>query len=304
MSGLRKFFKAVHGHGKATVAGDEAKPKPIVGQPLIERASGYVTEERLERALNDGELQLYYQPLTDIKTGLIVGAEALIRWNHPESGLMLPAAFIPSAEQSHAIIDIGEWVLREACGRFQEYRNAGFLDLIVSVNVSVKQFESMGFFDEVTTALKRSHLPAANLVLEITETTAMKNVEQSVPIMRRLHELGVKIAIDDFGTGYSSLAALKQFPLDELKIDRSFVRTCTSDPDDAAIVMAVISLANGMGLTAVAEGVETQRQLEYLRSLDCQIMQGFLGGAAMPADAFGRVMRGEDDPFKSIAALP
>ena len=262
------------------------------------------TDERFRRAIECGELQLYYQPLTDIKTGLITGAEALVRWNEPDRGFLLPAQFVPYAEETGAIIAMGDWVLRTACAQLKTWHESGLLDLRVSVNVSAKQFESLEFVETVASALKKAHLAPEFLELEITETTAMKNLELSIAVMSQLHKMDVRLAIDDFGTGYSSLASLKQFPLDELKIDRMFIRNCTSDPDDAAITMAVISLAHGMGLNAVAEGVETQRQLEYLRTLQCNTMQGILGGSAMPAEAFTRFVRGEDDPYGSIAALP
>lgn len=300
MGKLSRFFRAVRRHGAgARLESDQPLPPSAVAT-----SSGLVSEDKIRRALAEGEFDVHYQPLTDIKTGLIVGAEALVRWHEPTSGLLLPAEFIPLAEDSGLIIELGDWVLRTASKQLRAFHEAGFIGMKISVNVSAKQFESLDFFDIVASALRRSHLVAEYLQLEITETTAMKNPAQTAAILGRLHEMGVKVAIDDFGTGYSSLASLKQFPLDELKIDRSFIKGCTSDPDDAAIVMAVVSLARGMGLTSVAEGVETQRQLEYLRTLQCNTMQGFLGGAAMPADAFAKLLRGGDNPFDSIAALP
>ena len=302
MGKLSRFFRSVRRRTEATQS-QRASPAGVssaAGTPLALN----VTEQRLRVALDRGEFELLYQPLTDLKTGLIVGAEALLRWRDPATGVMLPAEFIPLAEDSGLIIAIGDWVLRTATKQLKEFHEAGFLGMKISVNVSAKQFESFDFFDTVASALRRAHLGAEYLQLEITETTAMKNLDQTRSIMNRLHDLGVKLSIDDFGTGYSSLAALKHFPLNELKIDRSFVKNCTSDPDDAAIVMAVVSLARGMGLTSVAEGVETQRQVEFLRTLQCDTMQGFLGGAAMTSEAFDRLLRGGDDPFGSIAALP
>lgn len=295
VSKLRDFFRLARRTPSVPAASAPGAPSA---------PSRNITEERLRIALERGEFELLYQPITEIKTGLIVGAEALLRWRDPATGVMLPTEFIPLAEDSGLIIQIGEWVLHTACRQLKEFHDAGFLGMKMSVNVSAKQFESLDLPATVATALRRAHMGAEYLQLEFTETTAMKNPEQAYAIMNRLHETGTKLAIDDFGTGYSSLAALKHFPLDELKIDRSFVKNCTNDPDDAAIVMAVISLARGMGLRSVAEGVETERQLEYLRTLQCDAVQGFLRGAAMTPEAFVHLLRGNDNPFDSIAALP
>ncbi len=232
-------------------------------------------ENRLHRALDRGEFTLDFQPKVNIKTGEIKGMEALVRWNHPELGLVSPAKFIPLAEETGLIMPIGEWVLKTACRQNQAWIEAGLSAIPIAVNLSVRQFQQPGLVQKVAQVLEETGLDAQYLTLEITETAAMLNVDFTRQLLRDLEKMGVNIALDDFGTGYSSLSYLKQFPLHTLKIDRSFVKDLTVEPADIAIARAVIALGHGLHLNVVAEGVETQEQLDCLRMLDCEEIQGY-----------------------------
>ena len=216
----------------------------------------------------------------------MIGAEALVRWNHPTRGLVPPGDFIPLAEKTGLIFQIGEWVLNEACRQMSAWRDAGHTDWTISVNLSALQFNHPGLIDMVRGVLARHSLEPRYLTLEITESTAMRNADTSLVILDQLHHMGVRISIDDFGTGYSSLLYLKRLPASELKIDRGFVRDLMHDTEDAAIITAIVALGCALNLKIVAEGVETREQQEFLTRLGCTSLQGFLLGRPMPAPQF------------------
>jgi diguanylate cyclase (GGDEF)-like protein len=233
-------------------------------------------QNRLNRALFQAEFSLHYQPQLAIESGRVVGLEALLRWTSPDLGEVPPERFIPVAEDCGLIVPIGAWVLEEACRQAQSLRRAEGVDLPMAVNLSALQFRRAGLVETVAGALERSGLPPRLLELELTESILLQDVEYTLETVRRLKALGVRLSIDDFGTGYSSLSYLKRFAVDRLKIDRSFVRDLDTDPDNAAIVRAVIHLARSLRLGIVAEGVETEAQLAFLREEGCQDVQGFL----------------------------
>jgi diguanylate cyclase (GGDEF)-like protein/PAS domain S-box-containing protein len=242
-------------------------------------------EADLRRALEREELRVYYQPIVALDTGNLCGAEALVRWEHPGRGLVVPDQFIPLAEMTGLIVPIGEWVLREACLQTQAWREAyPSLGLRINVNLSGKQLQRRDLGETVAHILLQTRLPPSALCLEVTESVAMEDADWSVANLRRLKQLGVKIAMDDFGTGYSSLSYLKRFPVDEVKIDRSFVDGLGQDPDDTAIVRAVVALAQALNLQVTAEGIETHEQLLHIRALGCERGQGYLFSRPVPAD--------------------
>ena len=238
---------------------------------------------RLRGAIARNELLLHYQPQVDVRSGAIIGVEALLRWNDPERGLVPPMQFIPLAEDTGLIMSIGEWVLREACGQGRRWLGAGLGPLTMAVNLSPRQFRQKNLVQRVAAILAETGLPPACLELEITETTMMHRAEEAAAGLRDLHALGVQISLDDFGTGYSSLAYLHRFPVHTLKVDQSFVRDIKSDRDDAAIVSTVITLARQLNLKSLAEGVETKEQLAFLRSRGCDSYQGYLFCRPQPA---------------------
>jgi diguanylate cyclase (GGDEF)-like protein/PAS domain S-box-containing protein len=241
-------------------------------------------ENSLRRALAHNELLLHYQPLLDLETGRVPCVEALLRWRHPELGLVPPSEFIPLAELTGLIFPISPWVLRTACAQVKAWHERGHTNLSVSVNLTARQFQQPDLVAQVTRVLEESGLPARFLDLELTESNAMQNAEATVEILRQLKALGVRISIDDFGTGYSSLSYLRRLPIDTLKIDQSFVRDITTDPDDAAIVTAVLAMARSLKLAVVAEGVESEEQLAFLAARSCDRMQGYLFSRPLPAD--------------------
>ena len=243
-------------------------------------------EADLRHAIRDGQLELHYQPKVDIANGRVRSAEALLRWKHPQRGFVPPNVFIPIAEETGLILTIGEWVLRRACTQMRSWLDGGLPPLRVSVNLSAKQFRHGDLTAVVCSALEDAQLQPGYLELELTESSIMHDAEASAATLQLLSTMGVHISIDDFGTGYSSLSYLWRLPLDKLKIDRSFVRELLSNPDDVAIVKAIISLAHSLRLGVVAEGVETQEQLEHLRELGCDQYQGFFCSPAVPPDAF------------------
>ncbi len=247
-------------------------------------------ENDLRRALELGQLELHYQPKVDIGTNRIRSAEALIRWRHPTRGLVPPGSFIPIAEETGLIVPIGEWVLREACRQVRRWLDAGMSPVRMAVNLSAKQFRHADLAAVVRSALTEARLQPGYLELELTESAVMDSAERSASTLQILSTMGVHISIDDFGTGYSSLSYLRRFPLDKLKIDRSFVRDLLTNPDDASIVKAIISLAHNLRLRVVAEGVETAEQLSYLRELGCDQYQGFFCSPAVPAAAFEAIV--------------
>ena len=232
-------------------------------------------EHGLRQALDRGELLLDYQPKVELSSGALIGAEALVRWRHPEHGLLSPARFVPVAEDTGLIVPIGEWILRTACSQVQRWRSQGLQLSVLSVNMSARQFRSPHLVSQIAEILQESGLPAGCLDLEITESLMMDDVQEFIARLHALKELGVQLSVDDFGKGYSSLNYLKQFPVDRLKIDRSFVCDIASDPGDAAIVQAVIQLGHVLGLAVTAEGVETSEQLAFLRRHGCDEGQGY-----------------------------
>ena len=245
---------------------------------------------QLRRALERMEFVLHYQPRVDIASGRIVGAEALIRWNRPESGLTPPAKFIPVAEETGLIVPIGAWALAEACAQNKAWQAAGLPPLVVSVNLSPIQFRRAGLVRLVAGALEESGLEGRWLELELTESFIMQDAERINQAMGELKDLGVEIAVDDFGTGYSSLSYLKRFPVDRLKIDKSFVQDVTHDPDDAAISRAIISLGHSLNLRVVAEGVETREQMDFVREHGCDEIQGYFFSRPLDAEAFASLI--------------
>ena len=240
----------------------------------------------LKRALEREEFEVYYQPKVHLGRRAMSGMEALVRWRHPELGLVSPGKFIPVAEETGLIIPLGEWVLWSACRQAKAWMDNGGGELVVSVNLSAQQFNRQELSDRVAEALEITGLPPECLELEITETDVMRNAQQAIEILHQLKAMGVRVAIDDFGTGYSSLNYLKRFPIDVLKVDQSFVRDVTFDAEDAAIARSVIALAHNMRLTVVAEGVETQAHLGFFRDEGCEEVQGFYFSRPVPADEF------------------
>jgi diguanylate cyclase len=258
-------------------------------------------ENGLRRALTQHELVLYYQPKVDVQSGIIDSAEALIRWQHPTRGVIVPSEFIPLAEESGLILPIGEWVLREACRQARQWRDAGLRPLRVAVNVSAQQFRYKNLLAVVRAALETAGLEPRYLELELTETAVMQDAEQSIEILRQLSALGVRISVDDFGTGYSSLSYLRRLPLDKLKIDRTFIRELAMNREDAEIVRAIVSLAHNLRLKVIAEGVETPDQLAFLRALGCDQYQGFHHSAPLPKEAFAAMLREHEANFDAPA---
>ena len=255
--------------------------EPTMNARALERLA---LENELRKALAHHELVLFYQPLVDLKTKKVIAFEALIRWNHPQMGLLSPAHFIAAAEISGLIIPIGSWVLRMACTQAKAWqRHAPGIG--VSVNLSARQFLQPDLVSEVELALAESGLDPDLLELEITETNAMQDADRSIETLIELKTLGVRISMDDFGTGYSSLSYLKRFPIDILKLDKSFVSDITSNPQDGAIATAVIAMAHSLSLKVVAEGVETRVQLDFLKDRLCDRIQGYLFSPPLaPAD--------------------
>ena len=259
-------------------------------------------EAGLHRALERDEFSLLYQPKIDVETRSIVGVEALIRWRHPELGLVSPADFIPVAEETGLIIPIGEWVLRTACAQIRAWCDAGVESVPIAINLSATQFHQQNICEVVTTSLRECGVPAHMLELEITESAAMQNAEATSATLHRLKAIGVRIAIDDFGTGYSSLSYLKRFPLDSLKIDRSFVTELPGNQDDASIAQAVITMGHALRLKIVAEGVETEAQLDFLAANACDEMQGYYFARPLSAEACTQLM--VEDPCAGRKASP
>jgi diguanylate cyclase (GGDEF)-like protein len=249
-------------------------------------------ENGLRRALANNEFTLYYQPLVDVALGTVFGLEALIRWNHPDLGLLRPDRFIPAAEQSGLIISIGRWVLREACQQAADWHKRGH-KVVMAVNLSGRQFQDPELTLQVTEALEMAGLRPEFLELEITEGYAMQDVQKAILTLRQLKKIGVRIAIDDFGTGYSCLSYLKQFPIDTLKLDGSFVRDLGT-PEDSQIALGVIALAHSLKLKVIAEGVETIGQLTFLKDHACDRLQGYLFSRPMPPGNFDRFISQKD----------
>jgi EAL domain-containing protein (putative c-di-GMP-specific phosphodiesterase class I) len=248
-------------------------------------------EMRLRRAIELNELRVYYQPQVNIATGQIVGAEALVRWQDPEEGLIPPDRFIPIAEETGLIIAIGEWVLQETCRQGKLWLDAGISEFTLAVNVSPHQFAKSNIKDVVAKVLEETAFPAHLLELELTESGLMERQEEAVNILDSLRELGVHLAIDDFGTGYSSLTHLKHFPVDVLKIDKSFIDDIPHQQDDMEIAATIIAMGHTLGFKVLAEGVKTVEQLNFLRKQGCDMYQGYLTSQPLDADSFVKLLR-------------
>lgn len=260
---------------------------PSMNALMVERLS---LENGIRRGLERQEFEVYYQPQVDGHSGQIVGAEALVRWNHPDRGLVYPGQFIPVAEEAGLITELGEWVLRVACAQTKLWRDTGPQPLRISVNLAARQCQEAKLVEKIAKVLRDTSLNSDCLELEITEGSFITNAASTIASLRDCREMGVRISLDDFGTGYSSLSYLKNLPIDTLKIDQSFVRTITTDPGGAAITAAIIAMAHILNLKVIAEGVETERQLSFLKERHCDEFQGYLFGKAMPASEFDRVL--------------
>lgn len=249
-------------------------------------------ESQLRKAIERSEFELHFQPKLDLRTSRVSGAEALIRWRHPELGMVPPIDFIPLAEESGLIVPIGEWVLRAACEESMQWQSQGLPPVHVAVNISSPHFRHSGLLPMVARVLHETGLPPECVEVEVTESMLMDDMETTLATLHRLKDMGLRLAIDDFGTGYSSLAYLKRFPLDALKIDRSFVKDTPAAADDAAITSAIIAMAHSLKLEVVAEGVETEAQLEFLRARGCEYVQGYLISRPVPAPDFRALLSG------------
>jgi diguanylate cyclase (GGDEF)-like protein/PAS domain S-box-containing protein len=254
----------------------------------VERQS---VEADLRRALVRGEFLLHYQPIINLESGAITGVEALVRWQHPLRGLLLPGLFMPIAEESGLVVGIGQWVLREACAQAQRWTDAGLEYQRIAVNISATEFRDIEFFNRICGLLRESGLAPERLELELTETVLMRNVDSTLALLQALGALGIRLAVDDFGTGFSSLSYLRQFRIDTLKIDQSFVREVSSKPDDATIVGAVIAMGRNLSQRVIAEGVETQEQVAFLRSRRCNDAQGFFFSKPLAIDGMEALLQ-------------
>jgi diguanylate cyclase (GGDEF)-like protein len=250
-------------------------------------------ETNLRKALERDELVVHYQPQADLATGYITGVEALIRWEHPEYGLVPPSKFIPLAEETGLIEPIGEWVLYQACQQNKQWQNEGFPPIRVSVNISARQFRTKNLTKMVSKALDKFNLAPEHLGLEITESNAMHDVEHTIRMLNLFKEMGIQISVDDFGTGYSSLSYLKRFPIDMLKIDQSFMNNICTDNDAAAIASAIVALGHSLKLQVLAEGVESKEQLLFLKSIGCDEIQGYHFSKPLPAEILKDLFRVE-----------
>jgi EAL domain-containing protein (putative c-di-GMP-specific phosphodiesterase class I) len=248
-------------------------------------------ESEMRRAVEAQEFLVYYQPIVSLDSGNLTGVEALLRWHHPHRGILRATDFIPLAEETGLIVPIGEWLLRTTCNQIRRWQNDGHPELRALVNLSARQFQDPKMPGLIASVLQETGMAPAALQLEITESVAMKNVDLSIATLKALHAMGVRISIDDFGTGYSSLSYLKRLPLYALKIDHSFIQHVTSSSDDAVITASIIGLAHSLDLQVIAEGVETEEQLAFLRWQRCDEIQGHLIGHPLPAEPFTQFLR-------------
>lgn len=247
-------------------------------------------ESHMRRALSNGEFILYYQPQVEIRSGRLIGCEALLRWDDPTAGLVSPADFIPLAEDTGLIIPLGEWVLHAACAQYRKWIDKGKQDFCISINLSGRQLQQRDIVPQIAAVIEQYELPADRIKFELTESMLMGRGEEAATLLNSIKALGVRISIDDFGTGYSSLAYLKRFPIDELKIDRSFVCDIPHDFNDAEIAATIIAMARNLKLRVVAEGVETQEQADFLAARSCQFYQGYLFRPPLPAEEFEELL--------------
>jgi diguanylate cyclase (GGDEF)-like protein len=275
-------------HGKQSGRNRWYFYRPEMNLRVVERQR---TEADLHRALRLGEFALHYQPRINLASGAITGAEALLRWTHPEHGAVSPSRFIPVAEDCGLIVQIGHWVLREACMQIARWKSSGLDPGVIAVNISALEFRDIGFADKLRAALGESGLAPHSLELEITESVLMHDAVASAAILHELKDIGVMLAIDDFGTGYSSLSYLNRFPIDVLKIDRSFVHDINVAPGNGIIVGAVIAMGGTLGQRVVAEGVEEEAQLDFLRAHQCEEGQGYLFSRPLPAAEFAALLK-------------
>ena len=256
-------------------------------------------ESDLRKAVDKVDFEIYYQPKIEVSSGTVMGVECLLRWHHPDNGYISPEHFVPIAENMGLIIPLGNWVLHEACMQASRWASEMDLQLKISVNVSAKQFTDDGLKDSIVSALQESGLKPGNLILEITESMLMGDVEENAKILNEIKALGVSFSLDDFGTGYSSLSYLKKLPIDELKIDRSFLMDVPEASDDSAIVKAIIAMAHSLGQIVVAEGVEKKEQLDFLKRLDCDIIQGYYYSKPLCNDDFIAFIEEQNPKFKA-----
>lgn len=256
-------------------------------------------ETKLRRALQNEEFLIHYQPRVSVDSLAVTGVEALVRWQDPQLGLVPPSEFIPLAEDTGLIVPIGEWVLRNACLQARRWQDAGFAPMQMAVNISARQFQERDLSATVVRILDETRVAPQYLELEVTESSIVQKPEFAASVLTRLKGMGVKISIDDFGTGYSSLASLKRLPIDALKIDRSFVRDATTDPDDASLVMAIVTLAHNLRLKVIAEGVETEEQLRFLHLLRCNEIQGYLFSKPLPAESLVKLLEAQPLHFNN-----
>jgi EAL domain-containing protein (putative c-di-GMP-specific phosphodiesterase class I) len=248
-------------------------------------------ETHLRLALERGQLTLVYQPKVELTTGNIIGCEALLRWNHPELGAVAPARFIPIAEETGLILPIGDWVLRTAARQNREWQDAGLRRIVMSANLSARQFRQQNITKWIRRVLEETGLEPQSIGLELTESLIAEDTEKIIDIVNELKRMGLILAIDDFGTGFSSLAYLKRFRVDVLKIDQSFIRNMMTEPDDATIALAIIALGHSLRMSVIAEGVETAEQCALLRAHGCDAMQGYLFSKPVGADELAQMLR-------------
>ena len=274
--------------------------KPAMNAASVERL---MTKSKLKRAFERDELLVHYQPKYNLETGEVFGAEALVRWELPERGVILPSDFIPLAEETNLIIEIGEWVLDKVCEDFRVWQRSVGSPGRVSVNLSLKQLKQINFINRISSIFRAHEISPTSLELEITETTLMENPERTIKLLDQLYGLGLHLAIDDFGTGYSSLSALQQFPISTLKIDKSFVRNVATNPEDATIVDTIIKMGRNLNMDVVAEGVEVEAQLAFLQKLGCTYVQGLLFGNPMSADNYLELLLAQAEGSDTHRAL-
>ena len=287
-------------HAKKSGGNIHAYYVPEMNEAAVERL---MTKSKLKRSFERDELLVHYQPKYNIVTGEVVGAEALVRWELPERGIILPSDFIPIAEETNLIVEIGEWVLDRVCEDFRYWQRSVSYPGRVSVNLSLKQLRQPNFISRINAILRKYEVSPTSLELEITETTLMENPSRTIKLLDELYSLGLHLAIDDFGTGYSSLSALQQFPISTLKIDQSFVRDVATNADDATIVGTIIHMGRSLKMDVVAEGVETEEQLNFLQTLDCTYVQGLLFGDPMSSDNYLELLLAQAEGTDTHRAL-